>query len=259
MERISNTRHSSGFTCRGLRIWGLLLALGGIVSRGLLQNRILGIGGLTGDELLQVLDSSGSAMAMATAALVFQLLETGAVPIFAWLLVNGMQHTSDRKAYAIRVTLLAILCELPYNLAIGGKLFGYSAQNPVYGLVLALVMLDFFRKYSSRSFKHIAIRLAVAAAAMVWAAMLRVEYGGCTVLIVATLWSTRHKPMLQSLCGAAAAMLCSVSNIFFMISPMVFLAIHFCNGEKGEQNRAVNYAAYPAMLLAVGLAARFLL
>ena len=44
-----------------------------------------------------------------------------------------------------------------------------------------------------------------------------------------------------------------------MAAPMGFLAIHFYNGEKGEENRLVNYLAYPVILLAVGLAGAFLL
>ena len=34
MERLSNTRQPSGFSCRGLRTWGLLLALAGIYAWG---------------------------------------------------------------------------------------------------------------------------------------------------------------------------------------------------------------------------------
>lgn len=259
MERLSNTRHPSGFSCRGLRIWGLILALGGIVGRGLLQNRLLGLNGLAAGDLLQVLESSDSAMTIATASLVMQLVETCAVPIFAWLLVTGAQNTSDLKKYALRVAAVAVFSELPYNLALGGKLVGYGPQNPVWGLLLALVMLVFFRQYEGKSMKNIAIRVAVAVAALVWATMLRVEFGGCTVVIVAALWITRKKSIIQNLFGAAAAMLCSVSNIFFMVSPMVFLAIHFCNGERDEQNKIINYLAYPVMLLAVCLCGMYLI
>lgn len=259
MERLSNTNRSSGFTCRGLRTWGLLLTLAGIVSRGLLQNRMLGMGTVSNQQLLEIFESSGSAMTIATAALVFQLLETCAVPIFAWLLVTGVQHTSNLKNYALRIALLAVASELPYNFAIGGQLTGYPTQNPVYGLLLALVMLIFFQQYEGKQPKAVAIKIIVTAAALVWASMLRIENGGAVVLITAALWFTRGKPTMQNLFGAAASMLCSLSNIFFMASPMVFLAIHFCNGERGEQNRVVNYLAYPVMLLAVGLGAMFLL
>lgn len=258
MERLSNTRQPSGFTCRGLRMWGLLLTLAGIVGRGLLQNRILGLENMSTRQLLETLDNSGSAMTIATVSLVLQLLESCAVPIFAWLLVTGAKHTSDLLNYLLRVAGLAVLSELPYNLAMGGQLVGYSAQNPVYGLLLALVMLMFFRTYEGKTLKAAAIKLLVTVAAILWVSMLRIDNGVPIVLITAALWVTRNKPMMQNLFGAAAAMICSVSSIFFLASPMVFLAMHFCNGEKGEQNRLVNYLAYPVMLLAVGIGGKLL-
>ena len=258
MERLTNTRRPSGFSCRGLRIWGLLMILAGIVGRGLLQNRYLGLGTVTNEQLMALLDASGSGMAIATLSLVLQLLEACAVPVFAYLLVTGVQHTSDLKKYALRVAVLAVASELPYNLAFGGKLVGYSAQNPVFGLLLALVMVVFFRQYEGKTFKLLAIKVLVAVMGLVWARMLQVDHGTCTILIVTALWFTRSKPMMQNLFGAAAAMLCCSVNIFYMASPMVFLAIHFCNGEQGESSRAVNYLAYPAMLVAAAVAGIYL-
>lgn len=259
MERLTNTERPSGFSCRGLRIWGLMLTLAGIVGRGLLQNRFLGMmGTLTSDELLAVLDASENGMAIATVSLVLQLLETCAVPIFAYLLVTGAMHTSDMKKYALRVAVLAVASELPYNLAFSGRLFGYSAQNPVFGLVLALVMVVFFRQYEGKSPKQVAIKILVTLMGLLWAKMLQIDHGIPTVLIVTALWFTRRKSMFQNLFGAAASMLCSCVSIFYVISPMVFLAIHFCNGEKGESNRTVNYLAYPLMLLAVAVAGMYL-
>lgn len=258
MERLSNTRTSSGLNCRGLRIWGLLFVAVGIIGRGLLQNRILGMGTVTTQQLLTILENSGDAMTVATISLVLQLLETCAVPIFAWLLVTGAQHTSDMTKYLLRLAGLAVLSEIPYDLAMSGSVFNLSAQNPVFGLALALVMLLFFRNYEGKSVKAVLIKLLITAAAAVWALMLKVDNGVCMILIVAALWVTRSKAMMQNLFGAAAAMVCSAVNVFYMASPMVFLAIHFCNGEKGESNRLVNYLAYPVMLLIVGIAAMLL-
>lgn len=259
MERLANTERPSGFSCRGLRIWGLLLILAGIVGRGLLQNRCLGLmGQMTNEELMAVLDASGSGMAIATTSLILQLMETCAVPIFAYLLVTGVRHTSDLKKYALRIAALAVASELPYNLAFGGKLVGYSVQNPVFGLLVAMVMVTFFRQYEGKSLKTLGIKVLVFLMGLVWTKMLQIDHGIPTVLIVTALWFTRRKAMLQNLFGAAAAMLCSCVSIFYVVSPMVFLAIHFCNGERGEDNRVVNYLAYPLMLLAVGLAGSYL-
>jgi hypothetical protein len=40
-------------------------------------------------------------------------------------------------------------------------------------------------------------------------------------------------------------------------APVAFIMIHFYNGEPGEGNRYINYLAYPVILLATGLLAKF--
>ena len=95
-----------------LRTWGLLFLLAGVLGRGLIQNHILGVGSLTTQQLLEVMGSSRQAMTMATASLVLQALETCAVPLYALMLVEGVQNTSGFPAYFKRIFVLALLCEL---------------------------------------------------------------------------------------------------------------------------------------------------
>ena len=54
-------------------------------------------------------------------------------------------------------------------------------------------------------------------------------------------------------------MACSVFSPFYLLSPMVFILLHFYKGQKGEENEALKYAAYPAILLAVGLVATYVM
>ena len=69
---------------------------------------------------------------------------------------------------------------------------------------------------------------------------------------------------MQVFCGCVATFLCSVIDLGTMasigcfIAPLTFMLVHFYNGERGEGNRYVNYLAYPAMLLALGLAAKMM-
>ena len=121
-----------------LRTWSALFLLAGVLGRGLIQNHILGVGSLTTQQLLDVMDSSQQAMTMATASLVLQALETCAVPLYALMLVEGVQHTSDFPAYFKRMFALALLCELPYNLAMHGKLLFLGNRNPVFALVMCM-------------------------------------------------------------------------------------------------------------------------
>lgn len=253
MERIQNNA-SSGIPGNALHTWGMLFAALGIVGKSILQNRLLMVGQVSPQTLLLAMQESGSTMFIATLALVLQALETCAVPIFAFLLVEGYRHTSGFQKYILRVLGAAVVSEVPYNLAMSGRLLDFSTRNPVFGLVLGLILLYLYDRFGEKGAKNMLLKALITVAALVWPMMLNIAYGSCTVLIVAVLWAFRGKPNFRSVAGASASMLCCLYSMFFLASPMGFLAVHFYNGEKGAENRAVNYLAYPLILLAAGIA-----
>lgn len=254
MERLSaHSNAPSGIGANMLRTWGLLFVTAGVIGRGILQTRMLGIGQISAQQLLDVMNSSQSAMVLATVSLVLQAMETCAVPIFLLLLTEGFLHTSDFKKYLLRVAGLALLSELPYNLALSGKLLAMNSRNPVFGLVLGLVMLYFYQRYPGRTLKNVLVKVMVTLAAMVWGRMLSIEYGSAMVLILCVLWTFRRKPLYRNFAGATAAVVCTMMSPFFLAAPMGFLAIHMYNGEKGNTSPIVNYLAYPAILLLTGI------
>lgn len=248
MEQIQR-RKRNGIHSGALRTWGMLFVAAGVISRSVLQMRLLGMGSISGAQLLEVMSASDSAMSIATVALVLQVLEACAVPIFAALLVEGFKNTSNFKNYLLRVVGLALLSELPYNLAISGKLLDFSTRNPVFGIALGLIVLAFYKYYAGKSAKNIAIKALVTLAAVLWVGMLGIEYGVPVVLVSAVLWALRGNTLMANVAGATVSIVCSLSSLFMMAAPMGFLAVHSYNGEKGESNRLVDYLAYPVLLL----------
>ena len=252
MERLTNTK-SNGITINALRTWGMLFLMAGIAGRGVLQTHMLGFYGLNTQQMLAAMQGSNEVMTYVTVSLVLQALEVCAVPIFATLLVDGVIHTSSFRAYFMRVLGTAALSEIPYNLVMSGKLFDFSTRNPVFSVVLCMIVLFFFRRYEGRNFKNVLIKLLITLAALIWVKMLGIDFGGPMLVIVAVLWAFRSKAMYRSFIGASTAMACSLFSPFYLASPMAFLAIHLCNGEKGEENRKVNYLAYPVLLAFMAL------
>ena len=250
MERIQD-RKPSGLNSNALRAWGMAFLALGVVGRCILQNRLLCLGQVSPMELVEAMQNSGAVMVLATAALVLQAVETCAVPIFAFLLAEGGQRTSNLPKYILRVGVLALAAEIPYNLAVSGKFLDLGSRNPVFGCLLGLVMLWFCRRYDGKGLSRAAIRAVVTLAAMLWCRMLSVSHGPALVLVLAVLWAFREKPMLRGIAGAMAALVCSLGSMFYLASPMGLLAVHFYNGEKGPDNRTVSYLAYPVLLLAV--------
>ena len=249
MERLGNPNRNTGITVNALRTWGMVFLAAGVIGRGVIQNHILGFAGMSTEQMLQVMESSDTAMNYATLSIVMQALEVCAAPVFAVLLVEGVLHTSDFNKYFTRVLELALLTEIPYNLAMGKGILDFSTRNPVFSLVLGMLLIFFYQRYSKPGFKNVLIKILVTVAALVWIRMLKIEFGAPVIVILIVLWALRAKPMYRNFAGASAAIACSLISPFFLASPMSFLAIHLCNWEKGEENRTLNYLMYPGMLL----------
>lgn len=253
MERLVNTK-GRGINRSTLRKWGMLFLAAGVIGRGVIQGHILGVGSASIQQMMEVIESMPNAMNYATASIILQILETCAAPIFALLLVEGFQHTSDYKQYLLRVLGVAALTEIPYNLAMGAKLLDFGSRNPVFAMALGLIMMYFYHRYSGGGISNFLIKAVITAAAIVWVEMLRIEFGICLLLIIFVLWVFRQKPLYRNFAGASAAIACSLFNPFFLASPMGFLAVHLYNGENAEEDPRVIHLFYPVILLAAAIA-----
>ena len=242
-----------GLSTQALRIWALIFTAAGIFGRGLLQNGILQVNLLNGEELLAILNGSDRSMILATVAIVLQAVETCAVPIFAFLLVEGMKNTASAKKYFLRVLAVALISELPYDLCMSGKWVDLQTCNPVFGLLVSLVVLYFFHRYGEKTPGQYMIRIFVVLAGILWLGLLGVEYGLPTLILSLILWAVRNYPKYRILIGALTTVVCCLFSLFFMAAAMSFLILHFYEGEKGRGNRLANYGIYPLLLLLVGL------
>lgn len=242
-------KRKSGINGNTLRIWGIVFLAAGIVGRGVVQTHMLGMNGAGSQELLNILDTVPNAMALATLSIALQVAETCAVPVFAMLLIEGMQQTSDFMAYFKRVLGLAILSEIPFNLAFSAKFLDFKSRNPVFGVTLCLFMLYLWGKYEEGNKKNKLFKVLIAVVTILWCQMLKVDHGAALVVIVCIFWIFRKNTIFFNFAGAAAAMLCSLISPFYLASPMGVLAVHSYNGEKSTNSHKYNYLMYPVLLI----------
>ena len=259
MERLARQEKQTGITRTALRLWGIFFLAAGIVGEAILQNRILNVDSSTNAQLLEAMSADSRIMIAATLALVLQAVQTCAVPIFCFLLVEGFQHTKDPVKYLLRVLGVAVVSEIPYNLAMSGSLWDASTRNPAFGLVLSLVILLIFKRFEGKGFGKLMIKFIVIVAGIVWTVMLGIVEGQSCVVLVAALWAARNQKQFRSFVGCVAAACCSLFSPFYLAAPMGFMAVHFYQGEQGEENRIINYGAYPVLLLIAGIAGRYLM
>lgn len=240
-----------------LRMWGLFILAVGVVGQ-VLTNQIPGLGVMSAEELAATFEDPTIA-GYSIAALIIQLVQSCAIPIFAFLLVEGAVHTQCYWKYFLRVLGVALISEIPYDLLVFGKVFDMSGQNPVFSTVLAMVMLFFYRHYGARSLKGIFIPVFVFIVAFFWVRMLTITDGSIMLVLVSVLWLTRKRLGYQVFAGCVVAFICTAFSPFYIVAPMIFLLIHFYNGEPGDENFWFNYLAYPAMLLAGWLVSAFVI
>lgn len=258
MERLTQQK-KRGLNNRQLVFWGLLFLLAGMFGQGILQNRVLQLGNLTDQQLLEVMSSSGAAMAAATAALVMKALETFAIPIFAFLLVAGFEKTQSRKKMFLTLLLTAAVSEIPYNLIMGGKLLDLTSRNPALAMVIGMLVLYFFRRYEEKSMQNTLLKTIVCIAAVLWCVMLNVEHGVILLVVTMVMWTFRNKGQFSVLFGAVVLTAFSVVSVFYIISAMGILPVYFYREEDEEKDdRMILYLAYPVLLLTVGLLSYFI-
>ncbi len=258
MSEILGTRRKRGITAAGLRNWGIVFLLIGLAGRGILQNGLLNLSSVSGAQLFEAMQADDSVMIYATVALIFQCIETCAAPLFAFGLVEGFLHTSSLEKYMTRVALVGLVSEIPYNFAMTGKLLDFGTRNPALSLIICMVMLYFFQKYPEKGLKTFGMKAMAFIGAYLWCQLLRIDQGNCMVILTAVLWAVRKNERNRAVLGFLGSVICSIFDMFYIVSTMSFMLIHMYNGDAGERNRKFYYAVYPVALVVIGIVAKFI-
>lgn len=99
-----------------------------------------------------------------------------AFPIFAFLIAEGITHTSDIRRYIRRLLVLAVLSEIPFNLMYGASIWYPYHQNVIWTFLIAVVLIQMIRRAESTG------RRGLTAAAWVGAVVLGAVLGMVTMV-----------------------------------------------------------------------------
>lgn len=200
-------------------------------------------------------------MTSLTAMVLSEVVSWFAIPIYAWLLVQGFRETHSRVTYGLQLFILAVVCEVPYDLATSHKAFDLGSQNPVFGLFVAFVVLAALDWVASRYQKAMKVLLSVGLVVigLLWDLLLRIglrqhlmSIGSVTlgfVLIFALMRQYENSMMFTA--GLFGAVM--------MIAPGVGVAfMHYYNGKLGYKHQWTKwafYAVYPVILIICAICA----
>ena len=193
-----------------------------------------------------------------------------AFPIFCFLIAEGCVHTHDRKKYALRLFVFAVLSEIPFNLMTGWAVWNPYDQNVLWTLLLGAAVCWLMDGALKRRTAPAFVLTGAAMVAAFW--LLEVfctDYGGWGMLLVAMFYGVRRAPYGQAAKMAAQA----VGLAFFCIGVMggvtielwaltALVPIWLYNGQRGFSHKAVQYgfyAFYPLHILILSLIALYLM
>ena len=201
-----------------------------------------------------------------------------AFPIFAFMTVEGFFYTKNRKRYATRMLVFALLAELPFNLMVSGSLIYPFHQNVLWCFLLCLGLMQLNEK--AKNTGKWWIRGLTAAGTLVLGYFVGMfsfmDYMQAGVLMVMTFYFFRGNKWWQ----LAAQLLCmiiinrSVGGRIYEFSLLgnlisfpqqcfavfALIPIWLYNGSQGYHSKWFQYlcyAFYPVHMLILGLVVRF--
>jgi hypothetical protein len=197
-----------------------------------------------------------------------------AFPIFAFLIVEGYFHTKNLRKYVLRMLIFAILSEIPFNLAIGSRLFYPIHQNVLWSFLISIGLIHWNEKVKTR---RIWLRILVAVLtfliAYIGGLLTMVDYYHAGILTVLVFYCFRHRQWwcypaqflalwcinIEMLGGYSYEVRLWGETYFIMQQGFALLAlipIWLYRGKQGYHSKPLQYlyyAFYPVHLLILGL------
>ena len=119
-----------------------------------------------------------------------------AFPIYVFLLTEGFCHTRNRRRYALRLGVFALISEIPFDLLVYGKIWDTHSQNVFFTLFLSVLMLTAVewigRNTDAALAQYRQMAVIVGAALLAW--LLRTDYDAAGIMLAAVLFWFRLTP-----------------------------------------------------------------
>lgn len=241
----------------------LLYVIGTVVIEG----GILNIDSMNQAALNEALAGNSKLMAQASVAAVFQFIGGFSVPLFAFILVEGFLETASFKKYFLTILLLAFVTEIPYDFAKSGEPFYAYSQNPMWGVVISLIMIFAIRKVYKKD--RIATGLGcvfIVVAAFLWDILLATEFGIVFTLLVLVYYIFREKRNRSILIAALVCIVVGLAGSAVGFNGLLYIPgalsaypIFLYSGKRGFEEGNYKYIFYvivPVMYLACGFIAK---
>ncbi len=196
-------------------------------------------------------------------------------PIFAFMIVEGYFHTGNLKKYVGRLLLFAVISEIPFNLAMGSRLFYPIHQNVLWAFLMAIGFIHWNEKArkSGKLWKRVIVEFTSVILAYPSGLLTMVDFYHAGILTVLVFYFFRERKwynyIAQFVClwyinmemlGGLSYQINILGNTYFIarqgFALLAFIPIWLYRGRQGYHNKAFQYFCYwfyPVHLLILGI------
>ena len=117
-----------------------------------------------------------------------------AFPIFAFMIVEGYFHTSNLKKYVRRLLIFAVISEIPFNLALGSRIFYPIHQNVLWSFLISIGLIYWNEKVKSKvMWKRILVGVLSVVIGYIVGIITFVDFYNAGILTVLTFYFFRQR------------------------------------------------------------------
>ena len=179
----------------------------------------------------------------------FSILGRIAFPIFVFFIVEGFFKTSNRKKYLITLLIFGVISEVPFDMFTSKVFFDPYWNNIMFTLALCLItiwIIDAVKEKISNKVLWYSISIVIVGISCAVAMALSLDYDYHAIIVAYIFYIFYDKPIL----GAGLGYLSIIKELY---SCLGFAMTVTYNGERGKQNKWINYLFYPVHILILGI------
>ena len=172
-----------------------------------------------------------------------------AFPLFAFLLTEGLIHTHSKAKYCRNLFIMALLSEMPFDLAFHGAVFDPGSQNTLFTLTIGLLtiwVISVIEEKSQKQYLRILLTLLITAAGCFAAWRIHSDYEFYGILAIVLMFVLRTHRMTAAFLACAVLTLIGPAESFCFFSLVPILNY---NGSRGLRLKYTFYLFYPLHLL----------
>lgn len=181
----------------------------------------------------------------------FDIIGRIAFPLFAFFVVEGFFKTRNRKKYLTNLLIFAVISEVPFDMFLTSTFFNTRANNVLFTLALSLItiwIIDILKNKLEN--KPPILWYLVSVVVIIISCFISMQFGldyeHHSIIIVYLFYIFYNKPVV----GCALAYLSIITEVWSILG---FGLVLTYNGERGKQNKIINYWFYPVHLLILGI------